>query len=116
MADRASPRQVLVAPQEPLVAGGSAEAYERRVHDLFRGGCRYLIADLRAVSGIDSAGVRALVRSHTTAQRVGGVFILVAPQPRVREVLEVSRLDSVFQIRESLDEARVPGWRLSNLR
>lgn len=116
MMDRASRRQVLVAPQEPLVAGGPAEDYERRAHELFRSGCRHLIADLRAVAGIDSAGVRALVRSHTTAQRVGGVFTLVAPQPRVLEVLQLSRLESVFDIRESLQEARVPGRRLSSLR
>jgi anti-anti-sigma factor len=116
MTDRASRRQVLVAPQEPLVGGGPAEEYERRVHDLFGSGCRHLIADLRAVSGIDSAGVRALVRSHTTAQRVGGAFTLVAPQPRVLEVLQLSRLESVFDIRESPEEAHVPGWRLSSLR
>jgi anti-anti-sigma factor len=116
MMDRASRRQVHVAPQEPLVAGGPAEEYERQVNALFRSGCRHLIADLRAVSGIDSAGVRALVRSHTTAQRVGGAFTLVAPQPRVREVLQLSHLESVFDIRESLDAARVPGWRFSSLR
>lgn len=116
MAERASPQQVLVAPREPLVAGGPAEDYERRVHDLFRTGCRHLIADLRGVSAIDSAGVRALVRSHTTAQRVGGTFTLVAPQPDVRTVLELSRLDSVFAIRDSLNEARVPPWRYANVR
>lgn len=116
MRDRASRRQVLVAPQEPLVAGGAAEAYERRVHDLFGSRCRHVIADLRAVSGIDSAGVRALVRSHTTAQRVGGVFTLVGPQPPVREVLQLSRLESVFQIRETLEEAQQSSWDLSNFR
>jgi anti-anti-sigma factor len=116
MTERASRQQVLVAPQEPLVAGGQAEDYERRVHDLFRTGCRHLIADLRGVSAIDSAGVRALVRSHTTAQRVGGTFTLVAPQPQVRDVLQLARLESVFHIRDSLEEARVPRWRLSNVR
>jgi anti-anti-sigma factor len=116
MPDRAlSPQQVLVAPREPLVGGGPAEAYERRVNELFRSGFRHLIADLRGVAMIDSAGVRALVRSHTTAQRMDGRFTIVAPQPDVRRVLELSRLDSVFHIRESLDEARVPAWRERNL-
>lgn len=116
MPDRPSRRQVLVAPPELLVAGGPAEDYERLVHDLFRSGSRHMIADLRAVSAIDSTGVRALVRSHTTGQRLGGTFTLVAPSPRVREVLQLSHLESVFDIRESLEEARVPRWRLSNLR
>ena len=117
MPDRAlSAHQVLVAPREPLVTGGAAEEYERRVNDLFRGGCRHLIADLRAVSAIDSAGIRALVRSHTTAQRIDSQFTIVGPQPAVRRVLELSRLDSVFHIRESLEEARVPVWRHRDVR
>jgi len=105
------PRQVLVAPKEPLIANGPAEDFERRAHELFRAGCRHLIADLRGVPTIDSAGVRALVRSHTTAQRIESQFTIVAPQADVRRMLELSRLDSVFHIRESLDEARVPLWR-----
>jgi len=112
MSDRAlSPQQVLVAPREPLVAGGTAEEYERRVHELFRSGCRYLIADLRGVSAIDSAGIRALVRSHTTAQRIDGRFTIIAPQPDVHRMLELSRLDSVFDIRDSVEAARIPAWR-----
>ena len=107
--------RVLIAPREPLVAR-AAEDYERRVHDRFRSGCKHLIADLRGVSAIDSAGVRALGRSHTTAQRLDARFTLVAPQPDVRRVLELSRLDSVFDIRESLEDARTPAWRQPDLR
>jgi anti-anti-sigma factor len=116
MPDRASRRQVLVTPQEPLVAGGPAERYERRVKDLFSSGCRHLILDLRAVDAIDSAGVRALVRSHTTARRVGGTFTLVGPRPPVRAVLQLSRLESIFEIRDSLKDARAPRWRLASFR
>jgi anti-anti-sigma factor len=116
MPDRPSRRQVLVAPEQMLVVGGPAEEYERLVQDLFRSGCRHLIADLRAVTGIDSAGVRALVRSHTSAQRLGGTFTLVAPQPRVRQVLQLSHLESVFDIRESLDQVPTRRARMASLR
>jgi anti-anti-sigma factor len=111
MMDRASRRQVLVTPQEPLVGGGPAERYEQRVKELFTGGCRHLVLDLRGTDGIDSTGVRALVRSHTTAKRVGATFTIVGPGPRVREVLRLSRLDSTFQICDSIVDARVPRWR-----
>ena len=116
MPERTSRRQVMVAPQEPLVAGGAAEDYERRVHDLFASGCRHLIADLRASDGIDSAGIRALVRSHTTAQRVGGTFTIVGARPNVLDVLRLSRLDDVFRIRDTVEEGRVPRWEWSNVR
>ena len=109
-------RQVLVAPPAELVQGGPAEDYERQINDLFRSGCRDLIADFRSVTSIDSAGVRALVRSHTTAQRLDARFTIVAPQPAVRRVLALARLDAVFDVRDSLDAARVPVWRQRDVR
>jgi anti-anti-sigma factor len=109
-------RQVLVAAPADLIQGGPAEDYERQINDLFRSGCRDLIADFRSVTSIDSAGVRALVRSHTTAQRLDARFTIVAPQPAVRRVLELARLDSVFDVRDSLDAARVPVWRHPDVR
>jgi anti-anti-sigma factor len=97
---------LVVSPQEPLITGGPAEEFEARVQSLFRDGYRHLVVDLRAVPTIDSAGVRALVRGYTTAQRLHGSFRLVAPNERVRTVLQLAHLDSVFDIFESLDDAR----------
>jgi hypothetical protein len=56
------------------------------------------------------------VRSHTTAQRVGGAFTIIGPQLRVREVLQLSRLESVFHILETLEDARGRRWHLSTVR
>lgn len=115
MRDRASRRQVLITPEEPLV-GDHAENYERRIKELFTAGCRHLVLDLRGIDRIDSTGVRALVRSHTTARRLGATFTIVGPNPRVREVLRLARLESIFQIRDSIVDARVPPWRGPGLR
>src|SRR2546428_922916 len=73
----------VLSPQEPLLAGGAAEAFERHVQQLFRSGYRHLVVDLSGVASIDSAGIRSLVRGHTTAQRVGGSLRLAGgPPPR----------------------------------
>ena len=98
--------QLVLSPQEDLVEGGPAEEFEKRVQGLFRDGQRHLAVDLRGVSRIDSGGIRALVRGHTTAQRLGGSFKLVAPHESVRTVLHVLHLDTVFNIYDSLDAAR----------
>ena len=98
--------QLVLSPQEDLVEGGPAEEFERHVQGLFRDGHRHLAVDLRGVSRIDSGGIRALVRGHTTAQRLGGSFKLVAPHESVRTILHVLHLDTVFNIYDSLDAAR----------
>ena len=99
-------RRVVLSPQEGLVAGGPAEDFEQRVQDLYRNGTTEVLADLRQVPAIDSRGVRALVRAHTSAQRLGATFRLACPCPAVRRMLEVSKLDNVFVIYDTVDEAK----------
>jgi anti-anti-sigma factor len=93
-----------------LVGGGAAEAFERDIQQLFRRGQRHLIIDMSGVPAIDSAGIRALVRGHTTSQRLGGSLRLAAIKPSVTAVLEESRLASIFGIYESVDAARRAVW------
>jgi anti-anti-sigma factor len=100
----------VLSPSQPLVAGGAAEAFDRGVQELFRNGRRRLIVDLGGVSAIDSAGIRALVRGFTTAQRLGGRFRLAAPRPVVARALELSRLLSTFEIYDSVEAAWIAAW------
>jgi anti-anti-sigma factor len=101
---------MLLSPREPLVAGGAAEAFERQLQQLIRAGYRNLVVDLAGVEAIDSAGIRALVRAHTSARRVDGTLRLAAARRRVTEVLELSHLSGIFQIHESVDAAKIAAW------
>jgi anti-anti-sigma factor len=103
---RSEPRELLLSPQEELLAGGPAEQLEQLIQTSFKQGAHRVFVDLRAVPTIDSAGVRALVRGHTSAQRLGRNFYLVAPNPKVREVLRLSHLDQVFTISDSVGTAK----------
>ncbi len=98
--------RLVLSPQEDLVAGGPAEELERRVQDLFRQGYRHVVLDLRGVTRTDSAGIRALVRGHTSAQRLNRRFTIVGPTPKVTALLQMSLLDRVLEIKESVAEAR----------
>src|SRR5439155_3019999 len=98
--------RLLLSPREPLLAGGAAEAFESQLRQLVRSGHKHLVVDLAGVSAIDSAGIRALVRGHTSAQRAGGSLRLAAAKPAVTKVLEASHLASVFESYESVEAAR----------
>jgi anti-anti-sigma factor len=102
--------RLVMSPMEPLVAGGAAEAFERHVQQLFRAGYRDLVVDLSGVRAIDSAGIRAFVRGHTSAQRVGGTLRLAAAPPAVSRVLELANLAGVFEIYPSVEAARMASW------
>ena len=102
--------RLVLSPQEPLLAGGAAESFEKEIQQLFRGGQRHVIVDLAGVASMDSAGIRALVRGHTTSQRLGGSLRLAAVRPAVNQVLEASRLGSIFETYSSVESARLAAW------
>ena len=69
----------------------------------WRGAAR-VVLDLRAVTAIDAGGVGALLRLRQTASRHGAAVTIAAAAPRVRRVLELTRLDVVF----GLSSGRTP--------
>lgn len=58
---------------------------------------REITLDLREVTEIDAAGIGALV----SLQAAGIYLTLANPTPTVREVLRLTKLDSVFEIIEA---------------
>jgi len=103
-------KRIVLSPQEPLIGGGPAEEYERRVQELLAVGYRHLVLDLSGVSDIDTVGTRALVRGYTSAQRVGGTFRLAAPSDKVRTVLQDMRLNDVLEVYDTLEAAQTRVW------
>jgi anti-sigma B factor antagonist len=65
-----------------------------------------LVVDLGQVSYMDSSGVATLVEALQIARRNGTTLVLAALQPRVRSIMEIARLDTVFRIVESAEAAR----------
>lgn len=61
--------------------------------------------DLRGVGYIDSSGIAALVEGFQQARGKQQKFALVAVSPAVLAVLELARLDRVFPMFATLDEA-----------
>ncbi|MDL1902486.1 STAS domain-containing protein [Anaerolineae bacterium CFX9] len=61
-------------------------------------GAAHLVLDLSAVDYMSSAGLRELVTAFKKARKISGDVRLVQPSPRVLEILEMSGLDTVFEI------------------
>jgi anti-anti-sigma factor len=69
---------------------------------------RIVLLDLAAVDRIDAAGLGLLVLLHTLGYAVGFELQVRKPQTRVRELLELTRLNSVLKIEPS-DEVEATG-------
>lgn len=64
-----------------------------------------VIVNLTAVKYIDSSGVASLVEGLKVSRDTGSRFILVGLSQAAREVLELSRLIKVFEVRENEEQA-----------
>jgi anti-sigma B factor antagonist len=65
-----------------------------------------LILDLAEVPYVDSAGLGSLVRLHVSRQRIGHRLLLAAVNERARALLQMTSLESLFQIFPSVESAR----------
>jgi anti-sigma B factor antagonist len=68
-----------------------------------------VVLDLEGVERIDSAGLGELVFVYVSAEGFGNTVKLAGPNPRVRALLDLTNLSSVFEIYPSLAEALAPG-------
>ncbi|MDZ7679423.1 MAG: STAS domain-containing protein [Acidimicrobiales bacterium] len=64
-----------------------------------------LVIDLTRVDFIDSFGLGVLVGALKRVRGAGGHLGLVITEPRVRKVFEVTGLDRVFELTETVDAA-----------
>jgi anti-anti-sigma factor len=66
---------------------------------------RCLIIDTSALDFIDCCSLRALLRVQGLARRSGGDVALAAPQPQLRRLLALTRMDEVFRVQASVAAA-----------
>ena len=58
--------------------------------------CKKVLADFSEVPDIGSAGIGFIVGVYTSTKNSGGRFVLVGLRPRVREVLDITRVSTII--------------------
>ena len=86
-----------------IVAGAEADSLQDAVVGLANK--RVITVDLAGVDSIDAAGLGLLAFLQQLGCAVGFELQFTNPSPRVREVLELTRLDSVLEVSNSEDLA-----------
>ncbi len=61
---------------------------------------REVIVDLAGVPYMDSSGVATLVEGFRSAKAKSAGFVLLSPSTQVLKVLQLAKLDTIFEIRD----------------
>ncbi len=80
-----------------IVLGKETMAVRNTIKDLLHNGVKKIVLNLREVNYIDSSGVGELVSSFTAVAKEGGQLRLLNLTAKVREILAITRLLTVFE-------------------
>lgn len=96
--------KVIFVHEDRLDANNSNEL-KQEINKLYESGSKALIIDLNDVHFIDSSGLGALVSGYKNASTHQGSIKLSALQSQVKSMFELTRLQRVFEIYQTVDEA-----------
>jgi len=96
---------VVIFVHEDRLDANNSNELKLEINRLFENGSKELIVDLNDVHFIDSSGLGALVSGYKNASTHQGHIRLSALQSQVKSMFELTRLQRVFEIYQTVDEA-----------
>ena len=88
-----------------ITLGEATSEFRNTVRGLLTKGTKKLLIDLERVSYLDSSGIGELVGSYSSASNVGATMKLVHLPKKIYDLLQITKLITVFQVFEDEAEA-----------
>jgi len=98
-------KRVAAVQPKGRVDSNTAPELEQALVKLQSEGRTHLVLDLSEVEFLSSAGLRVMVSTMKNLRKIGGDLVIASPNSRVREVLRLAGLDTVFSIHETREAA-----------
>ncbi len=88
-----------------LMGDSTQQQFKDAILRLLEQGQKHIVLDFSHVRNVNSAGLGSLITLFSRTRSVGGEFILAAVPQNVRNLLHITRLDTVFVIVDTVEEA-----------
>jgi anti-sigma B factor antagonist len=96
---------MLVDVRGRITLGPETEALRSKLRQLLNAGHHRIILNLGEVTYVDSVGLSSLVAGYTSSRNAGGDLKLLHLPRGVSQLLQITRLSTVFEIYEDLTSA-----------
>jgi len=83
----------------------SSPTLRERLQEVLQAGPRRVVLDLSGVLYVDSSGVATFVEALRETRSQQGEMVLAGASERVRGVIEIARLDTLFPMAGTVEEA-----------
>jgi anti-sigma B factor antagonist len=96
---------VVVDVSGRITLGEGSSVVRDEMRALTDNGNKKVLLNLADVAYIDSSGIGELVAGYTTMANAGGNLKLLNLTKRVKDLLQITKLATVFEVHEDEDEA-----------
>lgn len=88
-----------------LTAGLEATALEVAIEKSLAANVTRIVVDMKEIYYVDSSGLGALIGAFTKLKKSSGALRLASVDERVVKIMKMTKLDSIFPMDESIQEA-----------
>jgi anti-sigma B factor antagonist len=88
-----------------LTLGEGVAKVRSELQPIIAGGKRQIVIDISEVSYLDSSGIGLLVSTYATMNRLGGHLKICGLSNRVKDLLLLTKLFTVFEVYDNADAA-----------
>jgi anti-sigma B factor antagonist len=88
-----------------ITGGNEAEEFSNLLHKAIDEGKKNVVVDLKETLFMNSSGLGMLISGYTTVKNGGGNLKLANTTEKINSLLVITKLTSVFENFESLEEA-----------
>jgi anti-sigma B factor antagonist len=96
---------VILQLEGKLMGGPDATLLNEKLHQLLENGQNKVVVDLAKINWMNSSGLGMLISALTTIRNAGGDLKLASTTEKIKSLLTITKLISVFDIYSSVDEA-----------
>ena len=103
--DREQDGIVILEPKGKIMGGPDASLLHDKLYEYIDQGKKNVIIDLSRVDWMNSTGLGILISGYTTLRNNDGVLKLANVTDKIQSLLTITKLVSVFEAFESVDDA-----------
>ncbi len=96
---------VVIGLEGKVMGGPDATLFHGKLHEFVNSGRKKIVIDLAKVEWMSSVGLGMLISAMTTMKNNNGQLHLANVTENIESLLTITRLVTIFQTFDSLDEA-----------
>ena len=96
---------VILEPKGKIMAGPDASLLHDKLHEYLEQNKKRIVIDLAKVDWMNSTGLGILISSYTTLRNNEGELKLANVTDKIKSLLTITKLVTVFDAYDSIDDA-----------